>query len=231
MPKVSTPGAAPRQGGDRRVVGVEARGPASAGSSGDHRRPEARQVLQLAVAVELVAEQVHQHQHPRPQLAHDLGQRRLVDLEERRLRARAAARGPPAGRSRRPTPGSRPSCWRPAPALLARARRRPGGRSSSCRWSPRSRSRRGAARVPAPRARCGRMRSSRRPGRRGPAAPSQRSRQPARGAGDGQRGGGHPGIVAAGPAGPAGSHPPSGRPTRTSREAHREEAVVDHAGR
>ena len=43
--------------------------------------------LELAVAVELVAEEVAEEERPRPDAARDLRQRRLVDLEEPELGA------------------------------------------------------------------------------------------------------------------------------------------------
>ena len=66
--------------GDERVVGVEheLRGR----RRGDGRRPAVGDRLQLAVAVELVAEEVGQQQRARRELGHDAVQPELVDLEE-----------------------------------------------------------------------------------------------------------------------------------------------------
>ena len=72
--------------GDQRVVGVEREG-GGAGAGGDRLRPLVGQRLHLAVAVELVAEEVAEHDQPRPQLLGDPRQPGLVDLEQALLAA------------------------------------------------------------------------------------------------------------------------------------------------
>ena len=67
--------------GDQRVVGVQHE-PGLAGQAGDQLRPLVGQMLELAVAVELVAEQVAEHDQARFQLRGDLGEPGLVDLEQ-----------------------------------------------------------------------------------------------------------------------------------------------------
>ena len=67
--------------GDQRVVGVEDEtGPAD--PLGDGLRPLVGQDLDLAVAVELVAEEVAEHDQGRVELRRDLRQPGLVDLEQ-----------------------------------------------------------------------------------------------------------------------------------------------------
>ncbi len=77
---------------EQRVVGVhdEQRRP---GGSATDRTPARGDVLELAVAVELVAEEVAERDHARPHAARDLGQRRLVDLEEAELGVRGGEEG------------------------------------------------------------------------------------------------------------------------------------------
>ena len=67
--------------GDQRIVGVEDEA-AAAGEALDHRAPFGRQVLELAVAVELVAEQVPEHDQARVELGGHPRQPGLVDLEQ-----------------------------------------------------------------------------------------------------------------------------------------------------
>src|SRR5829696_9240762 len=58
------------------------------------RRPPAlRDVLQLAVAVELVTKEVPEQDRARPDAANDLRQRSLVDLEQAQLRVSASEKG------------------------------------------------------------------------------------------------------------------------------------------
>ena len=87
------PRRAPRRVGRRRSR--PARRP---GELFDCCTPALRDVLELAVAVELVAEQVSQFDDAGPGTAKDLRQRKLVDLEEPELRV---ARGEQRGRDAR----------------------------------------------------------------------------------------------------------------------------------
>ena len=67
--------------GDQRVVGVEG----EVGAAAQRRHgfgPVVGQDLHLAVAIELVAEEVAEHDQARLQLLGDAGQPGLVDLEE-----------------------------------------------------------------------------------------------------------------------------------------------------
>ena len=65
---------------------------------GGRRPPVVGDVLELAVAVELVAEEVAEQHGARPDAAHDLGQRALVHLEQAELRvALRQERGGDAG--------------------------------------------------------------------------------------------------------------------------------------
>ena len=97
--------------GDQGVVRVG--GQLRARRQGGHRRgPAVGDRLQLAVAVELIAEQVAQHDGPRAQLGQHPIKPELVELEQPELAVdRAAA-------ARRPAAGSR----RSPPAMLAPAR-------------------------------------------------------------------------------------------------------------
>ena len=180
MPKVSDARArSPAEGGDRRVVGVQHRRRRRR-QARDHRRPEVGEVLELPVAVELVAEEVHQHQHPRLELARHLGQRGLVDLEQAGLGLRVPAAGLQQRRGHAGHQVRAGAVGHQGPALLAGARRRPAGRSSSCRWSPRSPWCRGAARAPARPARRAASAAAARPGRVvPPPRPSVRDSRPA----------------------------------------------------
>ena len=71
---------------EQRVVGV--RYERGLRQARQRRSPPLGDVLELAVAVELVAEEVAEEDGPRPDAAGRLGQRRLVDLEEAELGAR-----------------------------------------------------------------------------------------------------------------------------------------------
>ena len=116
--------------GDQRVVRAE-REPDPAGGAEllDQHGPLVGQALQLAVAVELVAEEVGEHQQTGPQLRGHAGQPGLVDLEQ----PLAAASGR-AARSRPPSACStRPGCG-PARARPPSGSRRSSRPSSSCRW-------------------------------------------------------------------------------------------------
>ena len=86
------------------------------GKRRDRGAPALGDQLELAVAVELVAEQVAEHDRARADAPRDLGQRGLVDLEQAEL----ARRAPRAAWRRRPRRGSRRSCC----ARAARAARR-----------------------------------------------------------------------------------------------------------
>ncbi len=67
--------------GDERVVGVEHEAGA-ARARGDDLGPVVGEALELAVAVELVAEEVGEHDQARVELVGDARQPRLVDLEQ-----------------------------------------------------------------------------------------------------------------------------------------------------
>ena len=97
---------------DLRVVAVHDER-ASRAASATASRQRAATSLELAVAVELVAEEVAEQQRLRPHAPRDLGQRRLVDLEQAELGV--ARRG--AGWRRRPE-------TRFAPELLCATRTR-----------------------------------------------------------------------------------------------------------
>ena len=86
--------------GDERVVGVQDE--AGRGrQAGDDRRPAVGDDLELAVAVELVAEQVAEQHRARLELGRDRSEPELVDLEQAhvaaaRARRASAAATPPA---------------------------------------------------------------------------------------------------------------------------------------
>ena len=114
--------------GDRRIVGVEdeARAP---GPRRDRLGPILGQRLHLAVAVELVAEEVAEHHQRRVELGRDLGEPGLVDLEQALVPALLEQRrGDAPGHVR-----SGPVVDRPA-AVGLEQRRRSSRPSSSCRW-------------------------------------------------------------------------------------------------
>ncbi len=118
--------------GDQRIVGVERQ--RCAGQRRDQSRPAVGDRLQLAVAVELVAEQVAEQDRPRMRAAGRPVKPELVDLEQAELAADRAAR--PGRREQASTRRRRP-CWR-----------RPGcGRASArpVEGSPRHRRCRGLA--------------------------------------------------------------------------------------
>ncbi len=122
---------------DQRVVGVQHEPRAA---RAQHLLPALGDRLELAVAVELVAEQVAEQDRARVQLRGERGQPQLVDLEQPEL---AVDRRRPDARRRAASWRSRRPCSRPPGCARARPRRarrcrRPSRRSSSCRWSPRS---------------------------------------------------------------------------------------------
>ncbi len=130
------------------------------------RGPALGDRLELAVAVELVAEQVAEQDRARAKLRSDGVEPQLVDLEQAELagdarvrpRRREQRRGDPARHVR-----ARVVVHELDPRLLEHARP-PSPRSSSCRWWPRSaRCRRAAARR-ASRSRRARVRISTLPG-------------------------------------------------------------------
>jgi hypothetical protein len=86
--------------GDERVVGVEheRRG---ARVGGDDVRPAVGDDLELAVAVELVAEQVAEQERARSQLVDDRGEPELVDLEQPEVAGQRAAAAARSARQRR----------------------------------------------------------------------------------------------------------------------------------
>ena len=130
--------------GDERVVGVEHEARALA----DDRGPAVGDRLQLAVAVELVAEQVAEQHRARLDLLGDLAEPELVDLEQAEVAGEltaALARGARQRRARsRPPCSPRRGCGRGA-RPCARGSTRPSPRSWSCRWWRRSRRCRGPA--------------------------------------------------------------------------------------
>ena len=73
-----------RDGRERGVVGVHEHA-RRVGQVAQRRKPALGDELELAVAVELVAEQVAEAHRPRRELARELGKRALVDLEEAEL--------------------------------------------------------------------------------------------------------------------------------------------------
>ena len=155
----SAPLATVRELGDERVVGVgdERR---VGGEARDRGPPALGDVLELAVAVELVPEEVAEADGARPDAPHHLGQRELVDLEQPEVRV-AARRGASTRPRRR---GWRPSCSRRGGAR-ARGSRSPSPSSSSCRSSPRRAPHPGGAGPRARRARPGSSFQTSLPGR------------------------------------------------------------------
>ena len=114
---------------------------ASAGSRRSAGAPLRRDRVELAIAVELVAEEVVQQDHGRLDPAHDLRKRRLVALDDADVGARAARQsqpGWPARWRRRAPDSSRSGCGRRAARAPAGCRQA-CGRPSSCRWSRRRR--------------------------------------------------------------------------------------------
>ena len=124
-------GTAARDVGQEWVVGVHDR-PRRGIEVGDSRAPALGDVLELAVAVELVAEKVPETDGLRPDAAGDVGKRALVDLEEPEV-------GPVARREAPMPPPRRDSLPRGCARASRDLRRspRPSRRSSSSRWSPR----------------------------------------------------------------------------------------------
>ena len=147
MPKAIVLGAVAAEVADLRIVSVDHEHRLLWQRRG-RRPPVGGDVLQLAVTVELVAEEVAEQHRARPHAARDLGERPLVHLEERRARRRAAS-GASTPRRRR---GSRPSGSRRGDASV-RGSRRPWRWSSSCRSSRRRLQRRPAAALRARRSR------------------------------------------------------------------------------
>src|SRR5205085_2688292 len=91
---------------DLRIVAVHRQ--RSGGRKLEHGgAPALGDVLELAVAVELIAEQVAQANGLRPQTSRDLRQGRLVDLEEAELRTTRATAISAASGSGRRTAGGR----------------------------------------------------------------------------------------------------------------------------
>ena len=123
--------------GDQRVVGVQDR---AGGTGRQHLLPALGDPLELAVAVELVAEQVRQQHRPGGELTGDGGEPELVDLEQPELAGDAAAgvgsveerRGHATGHVRA---GVIVDQLRPRRGAGSRP---PSRRWSSCRWLPRS---------------------------------------------------------------------------------------------
>ena len=100
MPNAIAPGAAAREVADLRIVAVDDEHRVVRQRRG-RRPPALGDVLELAVAVELVAEEVAEQDRARPDAAGDLRQRALVDLEQPQLGValrRAASRRRPETR-------------------------------------------------------------------------------------------------------------------------------------
>ena len=112
--------ALPAEIGDERVVRVEheRRG---AGVRGDDLRPALGDDLELAVAVELVAEQVGEQQRPRPQLADHGAQPELVDLEQPEVAVELARRR--GGRRAASAAATPPAMFAPGPVVHERLAR------------------------------------------------------------------------------------------------------------
>src|SRR5205823_5307122 len=72
-----------REVADKRVVAVD--GERHAGQAAHRRPPALGDQLELAVTVELIAEEIPEAERARPQPARDLRQRAFVDLEEPEL--------------------------------------------------------------------------------------------------------------------------------------------------
>ena len=131
-PEVGRVGHAAAEVGHERVVGVEDEH-AAAGAGGGDGGPAVGDRLELAVAVELVAEQVAEQQRARVELLDDGAQPELVDLEEpelaRQLAAAAAGGAGQRGRhaARHVRPGAVVDQPR-APALEDRGEHRGGRR-------------------------------------------------------------------------------------------------------
>jgi hypothetical protein len=89
--------------GDQRIVGVEHERRA-AGDPADDLRPAVGDDLQLAVAVELVAEQVAEQDRARRELLDDRREPELVDLEQPEVAVELPAAAPRRGRQRRRDP-------------------------------------------------------------------------------------------------------------------------------
>ena len=84
-------GVVARQVADLRVVAVDDE--AGVRQRGDGVAPAGGDGLELAVAVELVAEEIAEQDRPRLDAPGDLGERRLVDLEEAELRVARVEQG------------------------------------------------------------------------------------------------------------------------------------------
>ena len=81
-----------RERGDERIVGVDDQRSALV-KDADSIAPALGDVLELAVAVELVAKQVAERDDPRPDTAHRLRQSELVYFEQAKLRVRGGEQG------------------------------------------------------------------------------------------------------------------------------------------
>ena len=122
-----------REIADLRVVAVDDEHAPPAPERARPSAPALRDVLELSVAVELVAEQVPEADRPGPDTARDLRQRGLVHLEEPQLRV-------PGGQEGGGDPGDEIRARSVVSEAQPRARGspRPSPRSSSSRSSPRS---------------------------------------------------------------------------------------------
>ena len=139
--------------------------------AGNGVAPALGDVLELAVAVELVAEEVAEAHDARARAPHHLGQHELVDLEQSELRVVLGqeGRGDAGGEVRpRVVPGE-PACGRGSSS--------PSRSSSSSRSSPRRPRRPAGAALRARRGRRGRA-STRASRERGAAAAARGAREP-----------------------------------------------------
>ena len=89
QPEVDHSRAASPEVGDQRIVGVQHE-PRAGRRAGNELGPAVGDQLELAVAVELITEEVGQQQQPRPQLGGNARKPGLVDLEQAELAAPVA---------------------------------------------------------------------------------------------------------------------------------------------
>ena len=184
--------AAAAEVGDERVVGVEHERASGRRARATSSAQRSAIDVELAVAVELVAEQVGRAGARAARAPRRPGRARTRRPRTGRGRRRARGR---RGARRRPArwPRRRP-CWRRrgcarAGCRRARAPPRPSRPWSSCRWWPRSRRCRATAGAASRSIACGSTRVSTLPGQRGAAAAAGRAGEAADGAGGGEAGG------------------------------------------
>ena len=122
--------------GDQGVVRVQHELGMSARGGRGHGGPAVGDRVELAVPVELVAEQIPEQDPARRELGHDPVQPELVDLEQSELARRSARHSVPRPRGSKPRrrPCSRPPGCAPPARRRGSAPMRPWRRWSSCRW-------------------------------------------------------------------------------------------------